>query len=154
MEDYNNNAALTLCPDGTDIVAAHLDKRSHLKNIAEPEGVETCYRFAQGACILRGIRVDTDGLKLTAAALFAELRRDFPHISITEIGHAIKEGCFEKYGEVYGINAVSLYKMVEGFVRSMEFEDICRKAVQHSAEQAMKNAQWLLQHPDYKKSTL
>lgn len=149
-----DNKALALCPRGTDLVALHADRTTWVQNINTPAGIDAMLNFAQGACILRGEKKDDAGLRLTSSALWEEIRADFPTLSIAEIGYAIKAGCFEKYGSVYGVNAVSLYKMVRGYVASEEAQDIRRKAQERANSGLAKTREWLAQHPEYKSSTL
>lgn len=142
-----NNKALTLCPRGTDLVAARENERNFLKAIPEEAGVGKLMDFVVGACILRGTEQQEVGMALTASALWDQLRKDYPNLTIQEVGHAIKNGCYEKYGDVYGINAVSLYKMVEGYVHSEEAERIIRRKEEQKRIDREKVRQFVAEHP-------
>ena len=154
MTSNNENYALTLCPVGTDLQAARQDSSQWLQAVTEQQGIGRLYEYAMGACILRGVRAEEEGLVMTAAALFAELRQDFPRLSLAEVGYAIKRGCFEKYGDVYGINAVSLYKMVQGYLAERRLADEERMQALRQREFNEKARQWLANRPSYKPSTL
>ena len=130
---------------------ARRDAASQLQAIPEGDAISKVFEYAYGACILRGVRVDDEGLYMTAAALLAELKQDFPTLTIQELGYAIKNGCFEKYGEVYGINAVSLYKMVQGYLTERRVQDEERARQQGQCELRDKYRDFF---DNYKPSTL
>lgn len=156
----NNSNDLTLYQRGTDWVQVRLnpDQFPRLKNITTDYGTDRIRQMAYAACVLRGVKAEEVQLDLTAAALWDEIRADFPELTMDEVGLAIKNGTYEKYGDVYGINAVSLYKMVAAYVGSEERKELnrrVREAKERKTEtQAALNAQFLANNPNYKRSTL
>lgn len=103
-----------------------------------------------GAAILRNAPMTEERIDITAGAFLAEVAQDYPTLTLPEIGYAIREGCFEKYGEVYGISPASLYKMVAAYVASEEANETRRQAAARRDNDNEKTRKWLEDHPFYK----
>lgn len=66
---------------------------------------------------------------------------DLSDLTISEIEYAFKNGVFGRYGEYYGLSAISLYSFLEGFLKS-ELKADATKAVRLSkAEEYQKQRQ-------------
>lgn len=155
----NNSNNIALYQRGTDFLALRLDPNTpRIKAIAPNNGIVRLQQMVLAACTLRGQKTDKEIIEGTAAALWEEITADFPLLTMEEVGYAIKQGTYEKYGEVYGINAVSLYKMVASYTESSEQQALAERVrmakEQKMQTQAAKNAEWLAQHPEYKRTTL
>lgn len=134
-----------------DFLKVRLDEQRfpRLASIPQEAAFPQIRSMVVGAAILRNSPMDDNALDLTATAFLQEVRLDFPTLTLPEIGKAIRNGCFEKYGKVYGISAVSLYKMVTGYLESEEADEIRRKERAIKTNQQEKLEEWKRSHPDY-----
>lgn len=142
------------------MVSVRMDEATHprISTLAPAVLSERLHDMVIAAAMLRGQSLGDDQIAAISGFLADEIRAEFPQLTLAEIGKAIKDGIFEKYGEVYGINAVSLFRMVRGYVESEERQQLYKKVDdmknQRVASQQQKNAEFLAAHPEYKKSTL
>ena len=112
----------------TDLVMARL-RSPKVKDTDEPVAEKHLVTLIDAACMAKGVNMQKEAMDLTAAMLLRQMREDRITADLTweEVSKAIQEGTFGKYGEVYGINAVSLYDMVWGYVESQERAALIQK---------------------------
>ena len=149
--DQTNSKALAFYNRSQDFVEVRTNEQQfpRLRNIAPEAAFPQVKAMVVGAAILRGAVMADSVIDLTAEAFLQEVRQDFPNLTLPELGKAIRNGCFEKYGQVYGLNAVSLYKMVQGYIESAEAEEVYRKAEETQKRNREKTQEFIQQHPDY-----
>lgn len=149
--DQKSSEALTFYNRKQDFLEVRLDaeKFPRLQDIADTEALPQIRAMIVGASILRNRPLSDTAIDLMAGAFLQEVRQDFPGLTLPEIGKAIRNGCFEKYGEVYGLSAVAFYKMVVGYTQSEEADEIRRKEVAARTRQREKQEAWNRSHPDY-----
>lgn len=143
----------------TDLVMARL-RSPKVKETDEPVGQAHLVQLINAACMARGVAMDKNGREVTAALLLAQMRQDKITADLTweEVGKAIQEGSFGKYGEVYGINAASLYEMLWGYIESQERAALIEKEreLRYGADKA-KDAKinaFLEAHPEYARKVI
>lgn len=148
--DQKNNEALTFYNRSQDFIEVRMDEARfpRLRDIDTRAAFPQVKAMVVGAAILRGTAMTDAVIDMTAEAFLQEVWQDFPGLTIPEIGKAVRDGCFEKYGQVYGINAVSLYKMVQGYSQSEEAERLQRRAEERKKMTREKTRQWIREHPD------
>lgn len=156
MAQMNNEVAV-LNPQ-VDLVALRMDTGSHIVNRPSEVLARDLSPMIYAAGTIRGTAIAPETQNAMAGVLAEQLRADFPTLTLPEIGTAIREGCFGKYGEVYGVNPASIYKMVQGYCESEAKMELTRK-VREAREQkkqrdAEKMEQWLASHPGYKPSKI
>ena len=146
-----NSKALAFYNRSQDFVEVRTNEQQYprLRNIAPEAAFPQVKAMVVGAAILRGAVMADSVIDLTAEAFLQEVRQDFPNLTLPELGKAIRNGCFEKYGQVYGLNAVSLYKMVQGYIESAEAEEVYHKAEEAQKRNREKTQEFIRQHPDY-----
>ena len=112
----------------TDLVMARLRSPKVIAT-EEPVAQKHLVTLIDAACMAKGVNMQKEAMDLTAAMLLRQLREDRITADLTweEVSKAIQEGTFGKYGEVYGINAVSLYDMVWGYIESQERAQLIKK---------------------------
>lgn len=138
----------------TDLVMARL-RSPKVKDTEEPLAQAHVAQLIEAACTAKGVTMEKKGREVTAAILVAQLRQDKITADLTweEVSKAIQEGTFGKYGEVYGINAVSLYDMVWGYIESQERAALIQKERDlRYGEEAKRQARldaFLTAHPAY-----
>ena len=149
--DQTNSKALAFYNRSQDFVEVRTNEQQfpRLRNIAPEAAFPQVKAMVVGAAILRGAVMADSVIDLTAEAFLQEVRQDFPNLTLPELGKAIRNGCFEKSGQVYGLNAVSLYKMVQGYIESAEAEEVYRKAEETQKQNRKKTQEFIRQHPDY-----
>ena len=123
-----NNNLPQLYTAHTDLVMARL-RSPKVKDTDEPRAQELLAKCIEGVCVIRGAQVDKAGIGLMAALLAGQMRQDAPVADMTweEVAKALQDGAFGKYGEVYGINAASLYDMLWGYLQGEERAELNRK---------------------------
>lgn len=154
MSQMNNNEAIMLYNRSLDFVEVRADAERfpRLADIPELEAYNQVKGMVVGAAILRNAPMTDENVELTAGAFLQEVRQDFPGITLQEIGLAIRNGCFEKYGQVYGLSAVALYKMVQGYTESSQAEEYRKAAIARKNGQMERVKKWVEEHPGlYKK---
>lgn len=100
-----------------------LDKSvPHYRNIPKDKRVSWLIERIAQANLLRHQKVDglAQVLEMDALALDAYIMENiyYSDFTLNEIEEAIRMGLVGKYGEYYGINAISLYGFIEGFFKS------------------------------------
>jgi len=152
------NEALTLCTPSTDFVRLRLDVGNFIKALPFEQTVRAMKSMISGACIIRGATLSEEATLLTAQALADILTEEYPTLTIAEIGKAIKRGSYGAYGEVYGVNAASLFGMVRGYIESEEKAALTKRVIEARIENERQNArdteEFMRQHPGYKPTTL
>lgn len=145
---------LALYTAHTDLVMARL-RSPKVKDTDEPVAQQHVSKLIQAACTAKGVTMEPQGREVTAALLVAQMRGDKIVADLTweEVAKAIQEGTFGKYGEVYGINAVSLYDMLWGYIESQERAELIGKERElRSGEERKRQARldaFLEAHPAY-----
>ena len=143
----------------TDLVMARL-RSPKVKDTPEPEAQAHVGKLIQAACMARGTSMDKQGRDVTAALLVAQMRQEKLLADLTweEVDKAIQEGTFGKYGEVYGINAVSLCDMLWGYIESQERATLIKteRELKYGVSEAnaAKTNSFLDAHPEYAKIVL
>lgn len=112
----------------TDLVMARL-RSPKVATTDEPVALEHLVDLIDAACMAKGTKLDDRAMQLTAVMFLRQMREDKIVADLTweEVGKAIQEGTFGKFGEVYGINAVSLYDMLWGYIESQERAELIRQ---------------------------
>lgn len=119
---------LALYEAHTDLVMARL-RSPKVKDTDEPVAQQHVAKLIQAACTAKGATMEKEGRDITAALLVNQMRRDKIVADMTweEVGKAIQDGVFGAYGEVYGINAASLWDMIWGYIESEDRADLIRQ---------------------------
>lgn len=145
---------LALYTAHTDLVMARL-RSLKVKDTEEPLAQQHICKLIQVACTAKGVTMEPQGRDVTAALLVAQMRGDKIVADMTweEVGKAIQDGTFGRYGEVYGINAASLFDMLWGYIESEERAELIRQERELRYGEERKRQQkvqdFLAAHPAY-----
>ena len=154
-----SNNEIQLYSPHTDLVMARL-RSPKMKDTPEPEAQAKLAPMIQAVGLIQGRKLDEDTVGLLAALVVAEARMEPLTADLTweEIGKALQGGAFGKYGEVYRINAASIYGMLLNYAESEEKADLTRKVRSIRDNEARKRqekvAKFLEEHIDYSKIVL
>jgi len=123
-----SNNSIALRNGQVDLFALRMDTaHPRLRDIEITAAQPTIAKMVTEAAIVRGASLSPEAISLQAATLYMQLQADYPDLTMEEVGNAIKAGCYGKYGEVYGVNPASLYKMVSQYVESEEKAELTRR---------------------------
>jgi len=64
---------------------------------------------------------------MLAKLVISDARLYFPHVTLPEIGNAIRRGIRNEYGEYYGFNAISVHTFILGYLNSEERHEVLAK---------------------------
>lgn len=152
----SNNNKLQLYTPTTDMVMARL-RSPKVKDTPEPAAQEMLTNMIEGVCLIRGVKAQEVGVTLMAALLSGQMRTDPQVGDLTweEVAKALQEGSFGRYGEVYGVNAASIYAMLNGYLQSGDKVELSLKVRSLHMEQQRKDqeriSQFLADHSGYAK---
>lgn len=127
-----------------------------LRDVAPAEAVRTIEGFIRLAALASARNISDEAIGVMADMLHAELVREFPRITLEEVGRGIRKGVFGQLGEFYGLSASSLFRMVAAYVDSVEVvdalqaEEQCRR--RSEAEEYEARVRFLERFPDYAKA--
>lgn len=145
---------LALYDAHTDLVMARM-RSLKVKDTDEPVAQQHIAKLIQAACTAKGVTMEPEGREITAALLVNQMRRDKIVADMTweEVSKAIQDGVFGTYGQVYGINAASLWDMLWGYIESEERAELIRKEreLRYGVEQKQRQKieAFLEAHPAY-----
>lgn len=113
------NSELTIRGEVFDLVEIRMDpnKYPRLKNLPPATAVSSIAEVIGGAVTYAGKQIPQEDIELMAASLLYELRQDHDgigtaNITVEEIGHCVRRALLGLGPEMYGINVVSLYKVI------------------------------------------
>lgn len=155
----NNTKLLTLYTPTTDLVMARL-RSPKVKDCTEPEAQAQLAGLIEGACLIRGQKEDERTIGVMAALVAAQMRKDALAEDLTweEVAKALQDGAFGRYGQVFGINAASIYAMVQGYLDSGYKLELAQKVRALREGQQRKNqervAEFLANNSEYAKILL
>ena len=150
----NNTKLLTLYTPTTDLVMARL-RSPKVKDSTEPEAQAQLAGLIEGACLIRGQKEDERTIGVMAALVAAQMRKDAQAADLTweEVAKALQDGAFGQYGQVFGINAASIYAMVQGYMDSGYKLELAQKVRALREGQQRKNqervAEFLANNSEY-----
>lgn len=103
------------------LAVVRMDKRiPHYRDIPRDRRVGWLIERIAQANMLRHQKADAQVLEMDAIALDGYISEDIyiSDFTLNEIDEAFRMGLINKYGDYYGVNAISLFGFLEGYFRS------------------------------------
>lgn len=103
------------------LAVVRMDKRvPHYRDISRDERIGWLIGRIAQANMLRHQKADAQVLEMDAVALDGYIIEDIyiSDFTLNEIDEAFRMGLINKYGDYYGVNAISLFGFLEGYFRS------------------------------------
>lgn len=134
------NTELTLSDNVRDLVEFKLDESNKIKNIRADVLREALVNYTLFAGVVRGQKIGKELCGVMVEALASQIlaNRKLREMTLPDLERGIRCGAFGEFGEVYGVNAGTIYQMLLRYRESAEYQEILR-AVQNARDKRKYN---------------
>lgn len=107
-----------------DLVEVRGDREQYprVSSVSKEQAIHNIALLIGKVCMLKGVSMNEATMRFNAVAVLDEILNNelLDDISFSEIDYAFRRGAYGAYGEMYGVNAVSLIKCLQSWVMSEE----------------------------------